>query len=403
MSRPVSIEVFRSLDEIESVHAFWSSSAGPRDSDINIISNEQRTSGDVLRPHVLGVYRDGSLETLLIGRVVRRRLPLHVGYLTVPSPVVETIAFPYGALRGDDSAQNCEILVGEVMQALKRGEADLALFEHVRVDSHLFRCGKRAVGFLLGDRFSPVRPHRRRELPASVDDLRASLSASERRRFRQIARKLATEFSSEVTLVTLGDRADLDRIVRDVGEVARKTWQHKLGQGGFNTGEALKARLRTEAEMGALRVYLLYLGGNPAAFWVGASYQQTFYSDFTGYDPAYARYSVGTYLLSQILEDLCRIGITAIDFGFTDDEYKRRFGNVEWMETNLHLFPPTLFGVQLSGMRAATALISNASRAMLQHTGLTQRVKSAWRKAARRNESDGTGSITQTDLARESD
>ena len=245
----------------------------------------------------------------------------------------------------------------------------------MRLDSHLFRCGKRAVGFLLSDRFSPVRPHRKRELPATVEELRASLSSSERRRFRQIAKKLTTEFSSKVVIITLGDPAELDRILRDVDDVAKKTWQHKLGQGGFDASEALKARLQTEAEIGALRVYLLYIGGKPAAFWVGAIYQQTFYSDFTGYDPAYARYSLGTYLLSQILEDLCRIGMKAIDFGFTDDDYKRRFGNVEWLETNLHLFPPTLLGMQLSGMRAATALISNASRAMLQQTGLMQRVK----------------------------
>lgn len=378
----IHVKVFRKLEEIETLRAFWSAYPGLRASDIDIFLTEQRNSTDVLRPHVMGLYRGEKLDALLIGRIVRRQLQFRVGYLSMQSSRLDVMDFGYGALRGNDNPENCLVLVREIIKSLKNGEADVAQLQYVNVDSTLLHYGRREVGFLLRDRFSPVRPHWKRELPNNVKDFQASLSSSERTRFRQIARKLAIDFQGEVNLVTLGKASDLDRIMEDLGELVQKTWQHKLGHGGFDTSAALRAKMRTEAEIGSLRVYILYLAGRPAAFWSGAAYQKTFYSDFMGYDSAYSKYSLGTYLLSQVLEDLCLHGIRAVDFGFSDEEYKRRFGNVMWHETSFYLFPATWNGLRLSLTRGVAALISNSSRALLQRAGLMQTVKRIWRKAA---------------------
>lgn len=380
---PLCVKVFRNLEEIETLREFWSSCGGLRDSDIDIFLAEQHSSGDVLRPHVLGLCREGKLEALLIGRIVRRQLLFQVGYFSLKSSQVEIMDFPYGALRGNDNPENCQALICEIMNCLKKGDADVAQLQYVNAESALLHYGLRAVGFLLRDRFSPLRPHWKRELPINDHEgLQTSFSSSERKRFRQIAKKLTTVFHGQVSLVALGAVDELDRIFRDVGELVQKTWQYKLGQGGFNTGAALRAKLKAEAEMGSLRVYILYLAGKPTAFWAGAAYQGVFYSDFMGYDADYAKYSLGTYILSKVLEDLCLHGVRAVDFGFSDEEYKRRFGNVMWQETSLYLFPPTVKGFRLALTRGITALISNASRSLLQRTGLIQKVKKLWRRTS---------------------
>ena len=376
----LSVVVFRTLEEIESVRWFWTSSCGHRDSDMEVMISAQRNNEDVLRPHVLGLYRGETLHALLIGRIVKRRLPFQLGYLHLSSPLVTIMDFPYGALRGDGSPENCEFLIREVMNSLATGEADVALLEHVCVDSALFQCAKGASKFFFRDHFSPIRPHRKRELPNTIEEYRARLSSSERKRFRQIAKKLSNDYPRLVDLVRWSNFADFDRAFKDVSEVAEKTWQHKLGLGGFNSGDGLRAKMLTEAKMGALLIYVLYLAGRPSAFWIGSAYQKTFYSDYMGYDPEFARLSLGTHMLAEVFEDLCLNGIRAVDFGFSDEDYKRRFGNVMWNETSLHLFPTSLNGLKFSIMRGSTALIGNSMRALLAHTGLLQKVKRVWRR-----------------------
>jgi hypothetical protein len=379
-SGPISVKVFRSCGEVESLRSFWAASTGLRNSDIEIFLTMQRSGGNDVRPYVVGLYRGERLDALLIGQIERRHLPFLVGYFTMFRPLVNILRCPYGALRGNDSAENCRILIRSVVECMRTGEADLALLEHVSLDATLFRCAKKEVSFLLRDPFSPVRPHWKRTLPNNVEELQASFSSSERKRFRQIAKKLSSDFPGQVKIEKLGHPNELKRLIEDVEEVVKNSWQYKLGFAGFSGSAALRDLLKTEAEMGYLRAYMLYLSGKPSGFWLGTAYQETFYSDYTGYDSSCAKYSLGTHLLAHILADLSLDGIRAIDFGFSDEEYKHRFGNVMWHEINLHLFPTTFKGFRLALMRGITVVLSNTSRAIVQRTGLMQWVKKAWRR-----------------------
>jgi len=384
--RPVaeatSVAVLRSVKEIDTIRSYWSSTMGTRDSDLDIFLTLQR-SPEVVRPHVVVMYRNGLPTALLGGRVVRTRLPFRVGFLKIAEPLVKMIVFPYGALRGSGSVESCNLLVSEVLKSLSQGDADLAVFEHAAADSELAQCVTNMSSVFLRDHFSPVRVHRRRLLPPNIAAHYASLSPSERKRFRQITSKLSAEFQGRIELVKFERTSDLVRLMQDVEIIAKKAWQRSLGF-GFNATEALLEFLNTEACKGWLRTYVLYLDGRPCSFWIGAVYQQTFYSDFTGYDPDYARYSLGTYLFSQMLEDLCNGGVSAFDFGFTDDEYKRRFANDCWRETSLSLYAHTPRGFRLASMRTVTLGAHETIRALLERAKLTQRVKKFWRKSVKK-------------------
>jgi CelD/BcsL family acetyltransferase involved in cellulose biosynthesis len=298
------------------------------------------------------------------------------------------LTFPYGAWRGDDRRHYTAALAEEVMRSLRTGEADVAILEHVKIESALCERLKEASGFLLRDRFAPVRTHYRRELPGA-DDPHAGLSSKQRYQFRRIAKRLATDFPGQVRLEVLGSSDTLERLVQDVDQLAKKTWQNKLGLGGFEPSQALRAKLTTLAASGALRGYVLYIRDAPAAFWLGAVYQQVFYSDYMGYDPAYASYRLGTHLLSELLESLCRDGVRAIDFGFSEDEYKKRLGNTEWRETTLFVCAPTFRALRFSLMRSAVAVVANVIRTLVKSTGLMQRIKTVWRRTASRDASSG--------------
>lgn len=385
-----TVKILRSAEEVESVREFWSSCSGTLDSDIDVFLTKNSDIPEGLRPCVLVLYRGGKPVALMAGRIVRRRIEFRLGWFTLFKPLVNVFTIR-GGLRGDASSDSCQELVRAIIECLKNGEADVALLSHVDADSALFRCLKSKTGFLFRDHFTPLRPHRKRVLPGSIDQLYAELSGNERWRFRRIAKRLSNEFSGKVRVDRFETLAGLDRTLTVVEEVARKTWQRAMG-GGFSMEASLLKALRIQAEGGWLRIYTLYLADKPCAFWIGALYRRTFYSEYLGYNLEYASYSVGTYLLSRMMQDFCSEGVEAIDFGSSDEEYKKRYGNVMWHESDLHVFAPSPRGLILSGMKMITVLLREPTRTFLERTNLIQRVKKIWRRVSMNRVESAPGS-----------
>jgi hypothetical protein len=380
-----AVRILRSAAEVESVREFWSLTPGTRDSDIDIFFlNGQPNNTEAVQPRVFVLCHDGKPAVLMAGKIVRREFTFRIGYFRLGKVMANVLTIPYGGLRGEASAEDCSKLVREISECLKNGEADVALLQYVDADSALFRSAKSVPKFLFRDPFTPLRPHRKRKLTGSIEQLYAE-SSQGGKQFRRVAKKLSNEFSGQIRVDRFEALADLDRTLAVVEEIAKKTWQRKASSIGFNSKDAaLVELLKTEAEGGHLRVYTLYLGGKPCAFWIGAVYQRTFISDFLGYDPDYARYSPGTYLLSQIMEEFCSQGVEEVDFGFSDEEYKKRFGNVMWEDTSVHVYAPTPMGLTLSALKMITVLPHEAARALLKRTDLYQKTKMAMRKIAGR-------------------
>ena len=381
-----AVKILRTIPEIESVREFWSSSSGTRDSDIDIFFPKGRQDkSDAPQPRVVVLYRGGKPAVLLIGKIVRREFAFRVGYFRLSKIMADVLTVPYGGLRGEASAEDCRTVVRAITQCLKRGEADTVVLQYVDAGSALFSCAKKEPHLLLRDHFTPLRPHRKRKLPGSIQELYAP-SSQGGKQFRRVAKQLTNEFPAQIRVDRFEAPEDLDRTLAVVEEIAKKTWQREASNIGFNIKDAaLLDVLKTEAAGGHLRVYTLYLGGKPCAFWIGAVYQRTFFSDFLGYNPDYSRYSPGTYLLSQIMEELCSESVDEIDFGFSDEEYKKRFGNVTWQDASVHLFAPSPKGLFLSAMKLITVLPHETARAILKRTKLYQRAKMVWRGIAKRS------------------
>lgn len=377
----LTVKVFRHLEEIDALRDWWSSLPGHRDSDIDVHQTICHSSPNVLSPLIFVLFRGEKPDAILIGRVVQTRFDFRIGYFSLFKPVVRVMMFSYGGLRGNACPENCETLVREIMRSLKSGDADLALLDHSEKGSPLFNCALRMPGFFFRDHLPSVQLHWIMELPSTIEQLYANLSYNQRSHFRKTSRKLMRSFPDAVRFKRLTDSIDLDRTLQDVEEIAKRTYQRKLNV-GFTNSAPQREFLKKEAEMGWLRVDVLYLANKPVAFWIGAVYQNTFFSDFTGYDPDYTQHAPGTCLLTQILEEFCSENIAAVDFGFSDNAYKERICTVVKHEASLHLFASTLKGFRLAAMRASTSLVHEALKTLLQRTDLIQNVKKMWRRIA---------------------
>ena len=376
---PLRVRVLRSVAEVEEVRDSWMQLQHHPNSDIDFYLTVVRSMPDVLRPHVLILYRGATATAILVGRVENGRVDLRIGYAGFLAPRCRVITFIYGGLLGDPSREECEALVHEVMKSLRQGEADIAFFNHPKADSPLYRAVRQYPGYFSRDHFPSTQPHRIMKLPKSVEELQQSLPRKVRKNQRW--NKLLRDYAGQLTIKCFHRVSELEEMAQAVESVAKKTYHRGLGIGFVDNIET-RQRLQLVAQKGWLRTYVLYVGNRPWAFWMGELYQGTFHSGHMGYDPDFSQYSPGMYLIMKVVEGLYHPEsagqVSEIDFGQGDGEWKTHLANCEWTEGPVYIFAPTLRGLRLNAVRTPIVLADRIGRQALG-TRLLARVKKLWR------------------------
>jgi CelD/BcsL family acetyltransferase involved in cellulose biosynthesis len=219
-------------------------------------------------------------------------------------------------------------------------------------------------------------------LPSSGEEFWLRFSPKVRKNRRWQAKKLLNDHSGKVRIDCFTKTSEFERMIQEVEQVAKKTYQRGLGV-GFVDSEDVRERLSLKAEKGWLRTYVLYVADLPCAFWSGTLYHREFHSDFMGYDPDYGKYSPGMYLIIHVIEDFCKRSgegeVAAIDFGLGDAQYKEILGNLTWQDVSFYVFAPTPRGIALNALRTPIKFLDQWSKNLLARTKLLQKVKRTWR------------------------
>ena len=285
------------------------------------------------------------------------------------------------------------MLVQEVVGSLRHGEADIAFFNHLRADSPLYAALGHLRGLLSRDYFPALQVHRSMTLPASVEEFWLRFSPKVRKNQRWQAKKLLNDHSGNVRIHCFREASELERMIQDVEQIAKKTYQRGLGV-GFADSAVTRKRLYLNAEKGWLRTYVLYVQDRPCAFWSGTLYSREFHSDYMGYDPDYGKYSPGMYLIMKVIEGFCGASgekeISGIDFGLGDAQYKEILGNLNWQDASFYLFAPTLRGAGLNAVRTPILLLDRIGRKLVERANMLPKIKRLWRNrvAQRDQEND---------------
>ena len=388
MAGVVSVKVARSAQEVEAIRDIWMSWQLNPNADIDFYLQVLRSRPEVLRPHVLVLYRDGVPVAMLVGRLVRDQIQGRLGYATLFRTGTRTLTFIYGGQAGDLSLENSRIIIAEVMSSLRVGEADLADFRYVRTDSNFYQLLALYPGFFTRDRFPQKQAHLKMALPRQTNEIYSGLSGKVRKNLRWQAKKLMEDFEGEVRIACFRDPEEIDRMFEDVERVAAKTYHRGLGF-GFVDNLEMRERVQFEAEKGWFQAHVLYLAKKPAAFWIGNACGGKFYSGFLGYDDTYGRYSPGIFLITQVFEELCKQSVDEIDFGLGDAEYKRRFANGSWEEACINIFAPTFKGLAVNAIRTPAILVEHAAKKALGAMQILPRVKRMWRDRAVKSAKQG--------------
>jgi len=296
----------------------------------------------------------------LVGKVDERRLESRVGYLRAYAPRLRI-------LRVTNVVGEASALARAALQ-----EVDVVAVPALPVASPEYR----ALAPLASGRHGSW-TRRRLVLPESFDAFLGGLSRKSRSGVRYDAKRLEEAFSARVEIV----REPSDAAIDAIDAVARTTYQRRLGA-GFSLERA--DVLRLALAHGWARIFLLYDGETPAAFWWCGVHGDTMRLNTTGYLQQYGPQRPGIYLLMRVIEDaIADPALRVLDFGPGRSAYKQHFSNDGYEERSLLLFAQTLRAQRARAIRAGVDVVSAGARRALDATGGTQRLKTTWRRRLR--------------------
>jgi len=345
------VRVLKSAAEIEEFRNVWKGWPGHLYTDIDFFLAMAEARKPLVEPHVTVLLSDGVPKAMAVGYIAQEVLDFKISHKSLFHARIRTISVLRGGILGDQSRETATAMVSALMETLQQGEADALIIGHTPVDSEFYKLLREKVPLLCRDHTLEIHPHWKMNVPDTMEEVYARLSGEHRKKLRWQNRNFEKNFPGAVAVRCFKETAELEKMIRDVEEISKKTYQRSLGA-SFIDNELNRKRVALEAEKGWLRMYVLYVGAKPCAYWWGASYGKTFFSEAMGFDPEYRRYSPGMYLLTKTLEDFCRSGVKDLDFGAREYHYKKQFGDYFWNETEVfYVFAPKLWPVALNLMR----------------------------------------------------
>jgi CelD/BcsL family acetyltransferase involved in cellulose biosynthesis len=373
----LSVRTLKSADEIREHRALWNW-PGTCNSELDSFLYFASVRTEVIRPQVFVAYRGATPEAMLLARLEQRQIPMRLAYWNFETLRLRVLNVVYGGLRGSTATDITETLVEQALETLRRGEADVAVFEPVGVNSPLWRTletlPKRSErGF-----YGAKQNHYRLQLPPRSHDLREMISPKQRRNYLRKERKLVRDFSGDVSCQWY--RQPSSAMYRDLQYVADRSFQQAIGVGFQDTPE-LRKWWELAAAKGWLRTCVLYARGKPCAFMTGMANSGILRGDYMAYDRQFAAYSPGMCLVLRGFGELCdsfeEHGIREIDFGPGDSDLKSLLSTSCEQEGSVYLYAPTLKGFGLNLMLSLTSLADESVRNSLSRGNLLS-------KAARR-------------------
>jgi hypothetical protein len=223
--------------------------------------------------------------------------------------------------------------------------------------------------------------HHFARLPNSFDAYLKQLSARSRKSLQYSRNLLRRECEENVTVACFSTAESVEQFLNDAIEISKTTYQWQLLGLGLRNREALKDLFQFAAERGWLRCYILYCNRTPTAFMIGYQYENCFFYIDVGYNPVWAKFSVGSVLQWEVMEDLYRRDDTPALFDFSTGygTHKSRFGKESREEVNMLLLPTTLSNRALAATwRSVDGVLDLTSRT-LDNFGLKQSLKKAIR------------------------
>src|SRR5213595_2561030 len=148
-------------------------------------------------------------------------------------------------------------------------------------------------------------------------------------------------------------------------------WQNLGGSDALHTADLVAFHdevSRVTLERGWLRLFVLWLDGQPVASLYGFRYGRTFYFVQTGFDPAYGRHAVGLITVGLTIKSAIAEGAEEYDFLRGDEAYKFRWAREVRHLATLEVYPRGAPELLYRRTQRLTAVAKRIARQTLPRT-----------------------------------
>ncbi|MBI5687526.1 MAG: GNAT family N-acetyltransferase [Verrucomicrobia bacterium] len=373
-----AISVFRTLDELDALRAAWKDLCCHCAADIDFLKTIIAQRPAFVRPHVIVFSAPGSAPAMLIGRIEQRPWRIWLQPKETGPQPVSMLIVPEGGVLDGGNPSACKQLITEVMNNLRRGEFDVAMFGGLKTGTPLYDAVRAVPPLPCRDHGLLHVTHWLGHLPGTLDEFLRRISSAHRSIFRKKQRKLEAAHPGQVHFRSFTQPAEVEELDAAAAEIAQQTYQYRRG-GSYRPSAEGKSFLQLSARNQWLRAYLLYVDKRPIAFWIGTLYRDTLRLDTTGYVQEFKEYDPGIILFLHMVGDLCKQGVKHLDFGIGESIYKSRFGDEKLETATGCMFAPTAKGVSLMALRCLRYSVENISRQCASHFGFDHPLRKFWR------------------------
>ncbi len=379
--------VVRSTEEIENIRAAWEEMQRNEpfptpNADITRYLSVIDSSSEKVQPYIIVLFHNSQPQAMLIGRIQRTKMPCQIGYKTLFKPSLCSVRIVYGGIIGQPNSEISAMLLVELNNTLRNGEADVISFNNLKIDSPVYKAAKKLPSFLCREHFSKRSPHNRMAIPKTIDQFYESCSKKHRGNLRRYLKKLESQYQGQVKVVMYSSEEELEESIKAMSAVSANTYQYALGC-GFVDNARTRSLMRTAAKSGWLRTAMLFIGEKPCAFQVGLQYRRTYFLEQIGFDPSWKKFEVGTVLFLKVLERLCGDPtVDSLDFGFGDAQYKKQYGDERWIESSIQIFAPRTYPVFINILCSSIQWLNSGLEYVLKKTAFTAWIKQRWRNFA---------------------
>ncbi|MGA2679663.1 MAG: GNAT family N-acetyltransferase [Sedimentisphaerales bacterium] len=386
------IVVAKNLTEVESLRPVWEKLQKEEtypvpNADIDRFISVIEPLQDTVRPHIILLRYNGSSEAMAIGRVGMIELNCRIGYKTLFRPALKGLSIVYGGLIGKFTDNALCVLLQELRLVLSKREADVVVFNHLKIDSPIRQLVRKKTNVLCRHHFPSIEPHWQTIIPDSVELFYASIPSKHKREWGRLLRRLEAESACSVKVKCYQSAEDVDYIADVASKISARTYKHTLNI-GFTDDTLTRSLLTQSAKKGWLQAYIMDIGGEPSAFEFGIRYGTTFWPEYMGYDPKWARFGPGMLLWIKVIEELCASAdIHKLDYGFGDADYKKKLGTNYWPEASVLIYAPRMYPIFIDMLQSFMAAISIGLGYVLKKIGLVGWIKRNWRKMLQTKES----------------
>lgn len=377
-----TVTVATSQDEMERIRPIWNGLM-PRDidSDIDFFSTVVANAKLVVNPTIMHVRTADGRDLMAISRLEILHIPFRFGYTKLGKAVVKAIVVTFDGILGATTPADEAALMKELYGFVKRGEADFVLMRNIHTDGTLFREALAVAGAGLRTLAGPASVRWVADIPCSFETFLQRRSGKSRSTIRRKAKALEHLFAS-VLVRRFRQPEEFEAMCADMETVAATSYQRRLGV-GFNGEPMQMALIKRGLAMGRYSTWLLYLDGQPVAFWGGFAYRDTFFIGTPAFNHEFGKHSVGSYAMMHMIEDLCADpAISRLDFGHGEAEYKSAFGRADRVEKDIYLAAARPFPFLVITTLRLNTLLQSCVRRTVDRLQFAQRLKARWRKGA---------------------